>query len=299
MLQLKIGRSPSCDITINDIAVSREHAVIFHDDEGNTFLTDLNSSNGTFVNGKRLEGSILLKFTDIVKVGNSLLPWRNYLKGEIPTSEITDSIDSESKSNGIQESNLENNIPNKVEDKAKFRNAVFIISGGIVLSIVGLFLLFSGHEINWFSFALFFFSFGVGSVVFALLSIWILSLFKISSTYINAIIIVLAFFMTGYISLSQSKDFTNSATQNEYHAPVDTTPTYEEPTYDETTYESEPATISTCSICGNEFSDGGFELGGNGQCKKITIGTPGFYCSCQCVSEAQSNSGVDNIEDEY
>jgi pSer/pThr/pTyr-binding forkhead associated (FHA) protein len=143
MLQLKIGRSPSCDITINDIAVSREHAEIFHDDDGNTFLTDLNSSNGTFVNGKRLEGSTLLKFNDIVKIGNSLLPWRNYLKGEIPTSEVPDFNEVLNMTEFKDESKSEKENLNNASDKTKFRTASLIAVGGVLLSSVGLFLLFS------------------------------------------------------------------------------------------------------------------------------------------------------------
>jgi hypothetical protein len=80
MKQLKIGRAQHCDIVINDTTVSSEHLEVFKDDEGNVFITDLNSSNGTFVNGKRITGSEKLNQNDIVKVGNSVLPWRNYLK---------------------------------------------------------------------------------------------------------------------------------------------------------------------------------------------------------------------------
>jgi hypothetical protein len=289
MLQLKIGRSPSCDITINDIAVSREHAEIFHDDDGNTFLTDLNSSNGTFVNGKRLEGSTLLKFNDIVKLGNSLLPWRNYLKGEIPTSDVPEFNEVVNITEFKDESKSEKENLNNASDKTKFRTASLIAVGGVLLSSVGLFLLFSGHQINWFSFAIFFFSFGVGAAIFVLILIWILNLMKISNTYLNAVIIVVGFFLAGYISFAHSKGFTNSSPQNNNH-----TPTNNSPTYDETDYNESAATISICSICGNKFNGDGFELTGNGDCKKVNDGSSGFYCSCECVSEAQSNSDDEN-----
>ena len=88
MKLLKIGRGQECDIVIEDIAVSREHAEIFQDDEGNVFLTDLKSSNGTFINGNQLHGSEVLKHNDIVKIGNTVIPWRNYLKGESQTTQI-------------------------------------------------------------------------------------------------------------------------------------------------------------------------------------------------------------------
>lgn len=101
MKQIKIGRGESCDVVLKDGAVSREHLEIFQDDEGNTFLTDLNSSNGTFVNGKRVSGSVKLSLNDIVKVGNSVLPWRNYLKdgydslneGQIAKEAVTAEVD--------------------------------------------------------------------------------------------------------------------------------------------------------------------------------------------------------------
>ena len=50
---IKIGKSPSNDIYREfqgDPTVSREHCEIFIDNDNNIFLTDLNSTNGTFVN---------------------------------------------------------------------------------------------------------------------------------------------------------------------------------------------------------------------------------------------------------
>jgi pSer/pThr/pTyr-binding forkhead associated (FHA) protein len=49
-----IGRSPECDIFLDDVTVSRRHAELLR--EGDTFtITDLGSLNGTFVNRKRIE----------------------------------------------------------------------------------------------------------------------------------------------------------------------------------------------------------------------------------------------------
>jgi pSer/pThr/pTyr-binding forkhead associated (FHA) protein len=48
-----IGRSPSAHLCIPDESISREHAVILFEDD--TFvLEDLQSTNGTRVNGKRI-----------------------------------------------------------------------------------------------------------------------------------------------------------------------------------------------------------------------------------------------------
>lgn len=47
-----IGRRSDNDIVLNDPSVSNQHARLNHED--NYFLTDLRSSNGTFINGKKI-----------------------------------------------------------------------------------------------------------------------------------------------------------------------------------------------------------------------------------------------------
>jgi len=52
--RMLIGRSPDCDVFLDDVTVSRKHAVLV--DEGGTFFVeDQGSLNGTFVNRKRIE----------------------------------------------------------------------------------------------------------------------------------------------------------------------------------------------------------------------------------------------------
>jgi hypothetical protein len=78
MRELKIGRLPLNDIIIDDVSVSREHATLII--SGDEFsIRDLGSSNGTFVNGMRINGVTRLKRNDILKVGSALVPWMNYL----------------------------------------------------------------------------------------------------------------------------------------------------------------------------------------------------------------------------
>ena len=50
-----VGRSPRCDVVIESRDVSREHARIFQDPFSRWIIEDLGSSNGVFVNGKRVE----------------------------------------------------------------------------------------------------------------------------------------------------------------------------------------------------------------------------------------------------
>jgi FHA domain/Domain of unknown function (DUF1707) len=51
--QLTIGRSSSCQLVLSDDTVSRRHAELFLDG-GRWILRDLGSSNGTWVNGRRV-----------------------------------------------------------------------------------------------------------------------------------------------------------------------------------------------------------------------------------------------------
>ncbi|GAA1757442.1 FHA domain-containing protein [Rothia terrae] len=61
------GRKPTSDIFLDDVTVSREHAV-FVPNAGTFILTDGNSLNGTYVNGDRVEEAIL-KNGDEIRIG--------------------------------------------------------------------------------------------------------------------------------------------------------------------------------------------------------------------------------------
>ena len=67
-----IGRNPTTDITLLDDGISREHAIILYDAESDAYsLEDLQSTNGTQVNGKRVR-SVTLSDGDEVRVGRTL-----------------------------------------------------------------------------------------------------------------------------------------------------------------------------------------------------------------------------------
>ena len=53
-----IGRSPDCGIFLDDVTVSRRHAVLA-ERNGQFWIEDLGSLNGTFLNRKRIESSPL------------------------------------------------------------------------------------------------------------------------------------------------------------------------------------------------------------------------------------------------
>ncbi|MBI1825337.1 MAG: FHA domain-containing protein [Planctomycetes bacterium] len=66
-----IGRA-SDHIQLTDNSASRRHAEI-RPDNGSWMLVDLNSSNGTYLNGQRVISPIALKHGDQIKVGSTLL----------------------------------------------------------------------------------------------------------------------------------------------------------------------------------------------------------------------------------
>ena len=67
-----LGRSPYCTIVIPDGEVSRTHAAVRLTAEGPE-IQDLNSSNGTQVNGELIEEPRLLKEGDLVGIGSARL----------------------------------------------------------------------------------------------------------------------------------------------------------------------------------------------------------------------------------
>lgn len=66
---LTIGRLPECDFEIDSPLVSREHAKLYCGSAG-VEIEDLHSTNGTFVNGRRLNGRVRLKQGDHVAIAS-------------------------------------------------------------------------------------------------------------------------------------------------------------------------------------------------------------------------------------
>lgn len=74
-----LGRKASNDIQVDNLAVSGEHAVIFTM-LNDSFVEDLNSTNGTFVNGKPVRRH-LLQSGDVIELGKHKLKYVNDGKG--------------------------------------------------------------------------------------------------------------------------------------------------------------------------------------------------------------------------
>jgi len=70
--EVVIGRNPTTDITLLDEGISREHALVLFDEDGPGYvIEDLQSTNGTKVNGKRVRSASLAE-GDEIQIGQTL-----------------------------------------------------------------------------------------------------------------------------------------------------------------------------------------------------------------------------------
>lgn len=88
-----LGRRPYNDIVIDNLAISGEHAVL-QLNGGEVYLEDLNSTNGTYVNGKAIKKQ-MLQNGDVIEVGKYVI---NYVSDPVapvpepaPASVVDDS----------------------------------------------------------------------------------------------------------------------------------------------------------------------------------------------------------------
>lgn len=65
-----IGRSPRADIEIDDTFASGNHARIY-ENGGYVYIEDMNSTNGTYVNGQRVAARELLRPDDRIRIGGT------------------------------------------------------------------------------------------------------------------------------------------------------------------------------------------------------------------------------------
>ena len=134
MKQINIGRAETNDIVItDDNTVSREHLQILIDDDALVFITDLDSSNGTFRNGKKIisKHQILLNKQDILKIGDTSLPWQDY---------VADYVKKANKDIQIKEKEVKDaydKADNKIDKKQLKEASMGWIVAGFIFSILG------------------------------------------------------------------------------------------------------------------------------------------------------------------
>ncbi|WP_312919093.1 FHA domain-containing protein, partial [Kocuria sp.] len=79
--RVSVGRSAQADVTVEDMGVSREHLEIRR--QGDHFLAvDLGSTNGSYVDGQRIQGRAQLVDGSVITVGRTRLTFRLMLPRE-------------------------------------------------------------------------------------------------------------------------------------------------------------------------------------------------------------------------
>ncbi len=73
--QVVVGRGPGCNIPIDDTYASQQHARIFKEGDG-YFIEDLGSTNGTYVNGRKIAYPLSLRPRDRIKIGKTVFEFR-------------------------------------------------------------------------------------------------------------------------------------------------------------------------------------------------------------------------------
>ena len=86
-----IGRDPECAIWIDDPGLSRRHAAIRLTPEAPhpaATIEDLKSTNGTFVEGRRVTAPVALVDGDVIRIGDARLTFRTSSSVNAPTRRI-------------------------------------------------------------------------------------------------------------------------------------------------------------------------------------------------------------------
>lgn len=86
MRTITIGRSENNDIVVKSEIVSGNHAELIIDSTENVLIRDKNSTNGTYVNGRRINEDIRLRPGDKVQLGTDYFDWEKAINEEPKTS---------------------------------------------------------------------------------------------------------------------------------------------------------------------------------------------------------------------
>jgi FHA domain len=82
-----IGRSAACQLVLDDALVSRRHAQVLLLPDGKVWIEDLDSVNGVYVNGERIEKRVALEPGDRIVIGQQEMVLRALARSSLPPAQ--------------------------------------------------------------------------------------------------------------------------------------------------------------------------------------------------------------------
>jgi len=70
--ELSIGRAAGCEITLDDTFISQVHSRVSLGDSG-VVVEDLGSTNGTYLNRKKVTAPVVVNPGDVIQVGSTIM----------------------------------------------------------------------------------------------------------------------------------------------------------------------------------------------------------------------------------
>ena len=133
------------DIQLTHESISRSHLEVFIDEEGNVFITDLDTKNGTFVNGHAIVGDTKLMHGDILKLGvGRPVQWEKWI--HLDTTVAEENVEEVVEQENQNEHHLTTAAPLGNKKKNKFLIPILILVAVIFFLFTN--MIFGGKEIG-------------------------------------------------------------------------------------------------------------------------------------------------------
>ena len=135
-LHLKIGKFSNNELVVDEAGIDPHHLELFCDEYGNVFITDLKSTNGTFVNDQALDGFKLLVAGDKVRFGKTYtFDWENLILSPNSVAKQVDVVAS------LESEKIPTAIPTETpivnyQDSSKINKELFIVYGVIFVLLI-------------------------------------------------------------------------------------------------------------------------------------------------------------------
>jgi S-DNA-T family DNA segregation ATPase FtsK/SpoIIIE len=148
----QVGRSPECDIVIDDGAISRVHMLLSVRATGTVIASDARSRNGIYVNGRRVDGQIPLPPGQELELGRSLVRLASRANGAAPKPDGTGRISLNRPPRSAPESPQ---LQFEVEPpQSSARSAAFSITSALLPLLMGVVLWQMTHQLMMLAFTM-------------------------------------------------------------------------------------------------------------------------------------------------